>query len=272
MDILTKCLRSHQLETYLLIVIPIGWILMSSTSNHSLLALFLEGRQELILWSFFYNGKTIYFGLIILYLYFYFRLILAIASWISNYVFEDTMTKTIEIKNFILSFIYLLFILGMGNLILALCLLRISKFSLPENIISTSEFYMSLDKEIFRGIPQLWMQQFSKIHLFDYLLIESYCTLCFFLAVVFLGLLLFNKKDFRKFVLAFFIAPFLAMPFWYLLPAVSPDDMYRKNMYSLKSILPMQKQFEETNKSEKLNTFLSFIEQIDKKETRKSIP
>jgi membrane-associated phospholipid phosphatase len=131
---------------------------------------------------------------------------------------------------------------------------------------------MSIDKEIFRDIPQLWIQQFSKIHFVDYLLIESYCTLCFFLAVVFLGLLLFNKKDFRKLILAFFIAPFLAMPFWYVLPAVSPDDMYRKNLYSLKSILPIQKQFEETSKGEKLSAFLNFLEQMDTDKTKKGHP
>jgi hypothetical protein len=80
-----------------------------------------------------------------------------------------------------------------------------------------------------------------------------------------------NKKDFRKLILAFFIAPFLAMPFWYVLPAVSPDDMYRKNLYSLKSILPIQKQFEETSKGEKLSAFLNFLEQPERKNANQDV-
>jgi hypothetical protein len=265
---LKNIFKNYPLETYILIILPISWVLFSSAYNQSILSIHVEGKWEFIIWG-FYSGHLIYLGLMILYFYFYFRLIIGIANWVSKKVLGDTTPKIFKIRTFILSFIYLLLWLGLSNLVLALFLQQLAKESSPESIINASELYMSMDKEIFGGIPQLWIQHFSQNYLFDYLLIESYCKLFLFVTIVFLGLLFFNKEQFRKFVLAFFVASFLGVPFWYWLPAVSPDDMYRRNIYSLKSVTPIQKQFEEAIKSEKLKTFLGALEQIDTKATKK---
>ena len=121
---------------------------------------------------------------------------------------------------------------------------------------------MSMDKEIFGFYPQLWIQKFSMSPILDYLLLESYRKLPLFFTIVLTGLLLFNKTCFRKFLIAIFIAPFIAMPLWYALPAVTPNEMYRENMFSLKSISAIQKQYEEAVTSERLKTYLQRLNTV----------
>lgn len=248
-----KLLLSFQIETYFLIILPVLWILINSFTEKSIL---LESKNDLVLWSFFYGGYLIKIGLQFFYLYIYFKIFIWLGQWLSTKISKEENTPTIHLKQFLLSIIYIMLAIGLINLVLVLSLRQLSAASSQASMIAASQLFMSMDKEIFGFYPQLWIQKFSMSSILDYLLLESYCKLPLFLTIVLMGLLLFHKTYFRKFLIAIFIAPFIAMPLWYALPAVTPNEMYRENMFSLQSITAIQKQYEKAVTSERLKTYL----------------
>lgn len=261
-----KLLSSFQIETYLLIILPITWILLSTFFERSIL---LQSKRDLVLWSFFYGGSLIKIGLLFLYIYLYFRLIILFGNWLGRKIFKDVSTPKIDLKQFLLSIIYIMVAIGLYNLVLALSLTQLSDVSSRASMIAASQLFMSMDKGILGFYPELYIQKFSISSTLDCILIQSYCNLPLFFSIVLIGLLLFNKTNFRKFLLAIFIAPFIAMPLWYALPAVTPNEMYRENMFSLHSLSVTQKQYEEAVTSKRLEAYLNLLDKSVEKPQQK---
>lgn len=256
-----KFLISIQVETYVLIILPAIWILISCFFEKSILLFLLESKKDFILWSFFYGGYLIKIGFILFSLYFYFKLASWVGFWLGKKISKDDSPSTIHLKQFLLSVAYIMLAIGLYNVVFSLTLRQVAATSTRTSIIAASQLYMSMDDKIFGGYPQIWIQKFSMSNILDYLLIQAYSKLPLFLAIVLIGLLCFNKLYFRKFLIAIFIAPFLAMPFWYALPAVSPNEMYRNNIFSVSSISTTQKQYEEAVTSKRLQTYLQDLEE-----------
>ena len=256
---LKKMLRSHQLETYLLIILPVTWILLSVFFEKSVFPIMMESNNKLKIMSFFYAGSLIKIGLELLCLYIYFRIFIFFGAWAGRKIANDRNTSTLDPKRFLLSFVYLMVSIGLYNFVLILSITQLSAASSHSNITNASQLYMSMDNHIFGVYPHLWIQS-SLFNSMDFLLVQTYCKLPLFFTVVLIGLLLFNKKNFREFLIAIFFVPFIAMPFWYILPAVTPDEMYRQNIFSLQSNIPTQHEYEAAITSENLKSFLKRLE------------
>ena len=255
-----KTLTGLQIETYLLYILPITGLLFLSIFETPPFSIILGSSKETFVWSFFYGGQLIKIGFLFFYIYIYFKIALWLGQWVSVNIFNGTKYSETHLKSFFLSFAYLIFALGLGNFFMIIAIQHLSVGAAKDSVITASQLYMSMDRYIFGFDPQLWIQRFSHSAFLDYLFIQSYNMLYFFYITVFLGLILFNRDYFRHFIVAIFIAPFIAMPFWFAFPAVTPNEMYRKNLYSIPSIVATQHQYEEVNKSTRLIAYLHELE------------
>ncbi|CDZ78982.1 hypothetical protein BN59_03297 [Legionella massiliensis] len=253
-------LKSHQIETYLLIFLPILWISITGVFEHSPFSILLGKKGNLLSWSFFFGGHLIKKGFAFFYLYLYFRVALWLSYLVRTKLFHEQAPPSFSLKSFLLSFCYFTIAIGLGDLLLVVTLKQLSLSSSQNEMIAASQFYMSLDRYIFGFDPQIWIQRFSDSQTLDFLLIQSYRRLPIFFAFVFFGLLFFNKQNFRKLLIAIFLSPLIALPFWYALPAVTPNEMYRQNMFDLPSITATQQEYKEAMTSSDLKAYLKLVE------------
>ena len=260
MFLIKNILKRHQIETYLLMIFPIAWILITGLLESPPFSVLFEGTDKLVSWRFFFGGYFVKKGFLLCYLYMYFKVIIWIGYLVRTKLLKEQISSTMSMRSFLLSFMYVLTIIGLSNLLLLLCVKQLSFGASRSEIIKASQFYMSLDRQIFGCDPQLWIQQFSNNSILDFLFIQSYFKLPFFLSFIFIGLLVHNKNYFRKFLIMFFMAPVIAMPCWYLLPAISPNEMYRHNIFSLPSITQTQNSYKELTLSDNLNISLQGLE------------
>ncbi|MCL9683524.1 phosphatase PAP2 family protein [Legionella maioricensis] len=268
-DGIKKILTSFQLETYLLYILPITGLLFISLFENPPFSILSGISKETFAWSFFYGGQLIKIGFLFFYIYIYFKIALWLSQWVSVNMFNGQQPPNIRLKPFFLSFSYIMFAIGFGNFFMVISIQHLSQAASRESVIAASQLFMSMDRYIFGFDPQLWIQRFSNSSILDYLFIQSYVRLYLFFITVFIGLILFKIDYFRQFLVAIFIAPFIAMPFWFAFPAVTPNEMYRNNLYSLPSVLATQQEYEKTNKSTTLIAYLHGLEKSVENSTRK---
>lgn len=102
-----------------------------------------------------------------------------------------------------------------------------------QHIAFVSQSLMRADLLIFNGYPIYSSQPLSHIPLFGTLMAFSYIWTPALLGILFLGLLFSDLALFRKFFLTSVFACFIALPFWAIFPAVTPNEMYRHNIFSV---------------------------------------
>jgi membrane-associated phospholipid phosphatase len=181
--------------------------------------------------------------------------------WVTTRVLKHPAEKTLDIKRFLLGFIYITACIGLSNLMLVTILQQLSMSASKAEMIAASELYMNIDRAFFGVDPQLWIQQWSAYQPIDLLLIESYRLLPKCMALVLLGLILTKKESFRRLLVTIYLAPFIAAPLWYVLPAVTPNEMYRNNMFSVHEIKATQQQYQQAPMSIKLKDYLATLEE-----------
>jgi membrane-associated phospholipid phosphatase len=186
-------------------------------------------------------------------------MIVFLGQWAEEKLSKKGNAYATHIKHFVLSVGYVMLSIVLYNFLLLLCLTQISVASSPTEVSHYSQLFMAIDQRIFGVYPHLWIQS-TVFNAIDYILIQTYCKLAVFFTIVLIGLLLFDKKNFRKFLIAIFISPFLAMPIWYGLPAVTPNEMYRQNIFSLDAILPSQQDYAAIITSDHLKYFFKRLE------------
>jgi membrane-associated phospholipid phosphatase len=96
--------------------------------------------------------------------------------------------------------------------------------------IEMGNFFMSMDHNIFGVYLPFWLHKFSNGGSFEYSLVWSYLSLFSFIPFVLIGLFIFNRIIFRKFILSFFLVFIIGITLWSLYPALSPSGMYRYNI------------------------------------------
>ncbi len=99
----------------------------------------------------------------------------------------------------------------------------------PGAVASTSEYLMHLDYLIFGVYPPFFLQKFAAIGSIGFLSVLAYRQILFIISVVVLTALFTNSQLLRKFIISFIIAGFIGLPFWTLIPAISPAEMYVVN-------------------------------------------
>ncbi len=103
----------------------------------------------------------------------------------------------------------------------------------PPEIAEASRDMMQVDHTLFGGYPVYSLQFLGHIPLLTPLIVYAYLCTPFFLGIIFLMLLFFRVRLFRQFFLTTAISFFLCFPLWYLFPALTPNEMYRHNLFSL---------------------------------------
>lgn len=100
----------------------------------------------------------------------------------------------------------------------------------PDKVAYTSERLMQFDYSLFGTYPPFALQDLASNEFIDELLVGAYLFLSVFLSFVVIFLITTKPmKSLRMFIFSFFFAVFLAIPFWYLFSAVTPNEMYREN-------------------------------------------
>ncbi len=129
----------------------------------------------------------------------------------------------------------------------------------PARVLAANAALERFDVAMFDEQPLIIMQWFARVPFFDTLLVATYTNLGIILALLTL-VLLFNKLLFRRFILSFALTTLLGLPFWYFYPAISPDELYRKNVVGVTDLLPLHEQLARTPLTANL---LSFLQSLD---------
>ena len=256
-----EILKKLHVETYILIILPILWILISGFFERPLFSILLGDKAELWSRSLFFGGDMLKTGCIIFYLYIYIKLFIWSGQQIRIKVFKEQLPPTTNMKLFLLSFFYITIAIFFSSLLVIFTVKQSSLASSPSKMIVASELYMKMDMAVFTVDPRLWLIDFFTHTRWDFLLTYVYRKLDWAFALVLIGLLLFKKTLFRKYLIAFFLAPMIALPFWLALPAVTPNEMYRNNMFLIPSVNIIQQQYEKVPLGKNLSKFLDYAEE-----------
>ena len=124
-----------------------------------------------------------------------------------------------------------LFIYSLFLFILGYCVTVISRNVSEEHVISASIRLMHLDFIVFSTYPPIWFHTnqnplYDKFYFFHFILVNIYAYLSIVMGAVSLSLIYFNPKSFYKFILGLLIVSMFSIPIWYLVPAVSPQELF----------------------------------------------
>ncbi len=138
-----------------------------------------------------------------------------------------------QLIDFLRSSIFILLVYSMISIVLnTLLFLVFTSVDLLTVVKSTFDL-MSYDHRLFGSFVPFTIHILGRIPYFDQLAIFFYSSLVYVMPVVLLVFFLFNKKLFRVYIMSFFLVFMIALPFWKIVPAISPIAMYRFNLFDL---------------------------------------
>jgi len=223
---LAALLKQQPLETYLLVIVPLTLAAMLEIIDPVFLSNLKTEISSLIIFFSLLAGTG---GVVFLFL-------VAVLSIYQVIKFlgarlTGNLQQLKKIPLLLFSTTYLLVVLGSFSLFSTL-IVRYHLFTSfsPGDIASASNYLMNLDYKLFGVYPPLWLQNFARYPWLDAPLIWSYRSLSLALATTTFFLAIGSTALFRRFVMALFFALFISLPFWYVLPAITPDEMYRRNI------------------------------------------
>ena len=131
----------------------------------------------------------------------------------------------------------------------------------PVKTADFSKLFLSWDRAIFKTDPGIWLiNQFGGTFI-ENILCWTYINIFEMLSLIFLVTFFLNKKAFRKLILSFFISWIIALPLWFLFPALSPATMFQLNKMNLAGLNEIRA-FNNFNPSSRLKEDLAFEEKI----------
>ncbi len=102
-----------------------------------------------------------------------------------------------------------------------------------EHIAFWSANLMQLDEVLFGTYPMYVIQSLGWVPILSSLIIYAYLGTSFFIGGMFIVLLFSDIALMRRFFIVTACAFLLAFPLWYLVPALTPNEMYRHNIFEL---------------------------------------
>lgn len=229
---LSALLKQQPLETCLLIIVPLTLAAVLEIINPAFLS---NPKTEISPLVIFFSLLAANGGIVFLFLVAMLSTYLVI-KFIGARLTGD-LHQLKKIPWLLFSTIYLLVMLsGFSSLSTLIVRYHLFTSSSPGDIASASNSLMNWDYKIFGFYPPLWLQNFARYSWLDTTLILAYGSLALALTSTMFFLAIGSTALFRRFVIALFFALFLSLPFWYALPALTPDEMYRQNI--LRSTAP----------------------------------
>ena len=101
-----------------------------------------------------------------------------------------------------------------------------------DRIVDATLQITNLDRWFFGGYSWAGIQGFFGPAI-ETIIFNSYFYLVGITFVAIFSLLFLNKNLFRKFVLSYFLAFIIGLPFWFLLPTLGPNMMFRANQLNI---------------------------------------
>lgn len=103
----------------------------------------------------------------------------------------------------------------------------------PERVLTVDAALLQADRFIFGLYPMFWLYDAGNAYrnffeATEPFFIESYNALTLVVGVVLIFLFFYQRKKIRVFILAFCINLFIALPLWYIFPALGPDAFYAR--------------------------------------------
>ena len=108
----------------------------------------------------------------------------------------------------------------------------ISHFTAVTDIARASSELMQFDVRLFGFSPPYAIQVVGFYWMFALLIIGAYIYTPFFLGCIGFCLLFTDPTLFRKFLLMLALSMIICFPIWIAFPAVTPNEMYRHNMFN----------------------------------------
>lgn len=222
-----KKVLNQPAETYIYIILPVLVILIAIVIKPDLYEYTLETIKK----SIYSNGLIggWYFSRAISVIY------ILLMIHLATIIFKSRKSNDIEALRTSLTRIF--FSMLYISLILASIVFFISITvgllggSAKDNVIAASNLMMEWDMNIFGTYLPFSMQALFNYPVLDTLFMFSYLNLSVVLSSAFLIFFLTSKQLFRSFMLAFTLIYMISIPIWYAFPAISPDEMYRANIF-----------------------------------------
>ncbi len=199
-------------------------------------------------------------GFAVFYFYLYIKLFIWLNQITRNKLFKESIHSNTDMRKFIASFIYITMAICLSTLLLVFTVKQSSLASSQADMVSSSELFMKMDRALIPSDPRLWLIDLFTHTKLDFLLTYIYRKIDWVFAFILVALLLFQKTLFRKYILAFFLAPTLALPIWLAWPAVTPNEMYRNNMFHIPSIDKIQEVYKQVPLGYHLDKFMNYVE------------
>lgn len=247
-----RFLRSQPIETYVLLLLPCLVLITAVFYSGTNAGFGIATTLKVMLMSFLLGGDYLAVAFVLLYIYLFARLIYRLVNR------KNAARGTLLIG--VRSWMYLSLMIGAATAITAIIVGSLSVVP-HAHIISASEKLMALDKMLFGVYPPFWLHQIQLPPFVDTLLVYAYRAIGVFMALVLLALAGGHRTLFRQYLLAFFMATLLAMPFWKLLPAIAPNEMYRQNI--LQSEISEQLQVDTAIKEKLTPSFTQYLTKLE---------
>lgn len=126
-----------------------------------------------------------------------------------------------------------LLLVGMSMLAILIATSYLYIFSEPNLIAEYSAYFMNLDFSIFGTYPSLTLQRYWADTDLELLVLHAYNSIFTIIYWVGVYLVLFHFDNFRKFVMSMVGVFVVALPFWIMFPAISPQQMYLENLLGI---------------------------------------
>ncbi|HEY4477323.1 MAG TPA: phosphatase PAP2 family protein [Candidatus Paceibacterota bacterium] len=129
------------------------------------------------------------------------------------------------------TFVILLCIFFVGGVVVK----KLDSAPTKDEVIRVSNQLMEIDRRVFGIYPPLWIHSRANFlkPAFDRassLIISSYTMLGIVIGFVWLSALMADVAIFYRMATAFFLSFILSIPFWYMIPAISPFELYTENV------------------------------------------
>ena len=222
---ISQIAESLPIEFYALVV-PCLFLLVVLFAMHTSFAFILSGSfaQQSVFDS-IWADVQLFFVVLIICSYIAIRLIYSYIN--SRLTFREELLKIVR------SAVFIFLVIIFTNIVIFFLVNQLFYTVPVSSIIVGSNLLMKLDHSIFGVYLPFASHALGCIPYLEQMSAWSYLTLFNVASFVLSALFFFSTKLFRGFILAFFIAYFIGIPFWSSIPALSPAAMYRFNLINI---------------------------------------